>query len=60
MAESDIAEELDQAVMQIEPTDVMTGDRNRKKFLYYQLKLSIPKAKRIDIIVSFLWNPVYA
>ena len=54
MAESDSAEELEQAVWQIEPTDVMTGDRNRKKFLYYQLKLSILKAKRIDIIVSFL------
>ena len=54
MAESDIAEELGQAVWQIEPTDVMTGDKNRKKFLYYQLKLSILKAKRIDIIVSFL------
>lgn len=54
MAESDSAEELGQAVWQIEPTDVMTGDKNRKKFLYYQMKLSILKAKRIDIIVSFL------
>ncbi len=38
----------------IEPTDVMTGDRNHKRFLYYQLKMSLMKAKRIDIIVSFL------
>ena len=32
----------------------MTGGRNRNRFLYYQLKRSIQKAKRIDIIVSFL------
>lgn len=38
----------------IEPTDVMTGDRNQQRFLYYQLKMSIRKAARIDIIVSFL------
>lgn len=38
----------------VEPTDVMTGDRNRKRFLYYQLKMSMRKAARIDIIVSFL------
>lgn len=35
-------------------TNVMTGDRNRSRFLYYQLKMSIMKAKKIDIIVSFL------
>lgn len=38
----------------IEPTDVMTGDRNQRRFLFYQLKMSIKKATRIDIIVSFL------
>lgn len=38
----------------IEPTDVMTGDRNQCRFLFYQLKMSIRKAMRIDIIVSFL------
>ena len=38
----------------VEPTDVMTGDRNRKRFLYYQLKMSMQKAARMDIIVSFL------
>lgn len=32
----------------------MTGDRNRSRFLLYQLKLSMAQAKRIDIIVSFL------
>lgn len=40
--------------LEIEPTDVMTGDRNKSRFLYYQLKMSMVKAKRIDIIVSFL------
>ena len=38
----------------IELTDVMTGDRNRSRFLYYQLQMSMKKAERIDIIVSFL------
>ena len=32
----------------------MTGDRNRSRFLLYQLKLSMAQTKRIDIIVSFL------
>ena len=38
----------------IESTDVMTGDRDQSRFLYYQLKMSMAKAKQIDIIVSFL------
>lgn len=49
MVEFNLAEELN-----IEPTDVMTGDRNQKRYLYYQLKMSMRQAKRIDIIVSFL------
>ncbi len=49
MAQFDAAEKIN-----IEPTDVMTGDSNKNRFLYYQLKISIMKAKRIDIIVSFL------
>lgn len=40
--------------MIIESTDVMTGDNNQGRFLYYQLKMSMRKAKQIDIIVSFL------
>lgn len=44
--------QLDNTV--IESTDVMTGDRDCSRFLYYQLKMSMMKAKRIDIIVSFL------
>lgn len=54
MAQSDFAEVLNDTGLQIESTDVMTGDRNKSRFLYYQLKMSMLKAKRIDIIVSFL------
>ena len=39
--------------MMIEPTDVMTGGVTQSRFLYYQLKLSMARATRIDIIVSF-------
>lgn len=49
MVEFNLAEELN-----IEPTDVMTGDRNRERYLYYQLKMSMRHAKQIDIIISFL------
>ncbi len=38
----------------IESTDVMTGDKDQSRFLYYQLKMSMLKAKGIDLIVSFL------
>lgn len=54
MAEFNIAEKVNDEQLQIETTDVMTGDRNYKRFLYYQLKMSIQEAKSIDIIVSFL------
>lgn len=37
-----------------EPIDVMTGGTTQSRFLYYQLKMSIKKAGKIDIIVSFL------
>ena len=47
MAGPDLAKE-------IIATDVMTGGRNRGRFLYYQLKLSMRRADKIDIIVSFL------
>ncbi len=40
--------------LKIEQTDVMTGDKNHARFLYYQLKMSMKKADRMDIIVSFL------
>lgn len=35
--------------LNIASTDVMTGDRNRERFLYYQLKMSMQQAKKIDI-----------
>lgn len=54
MAQSDFAEKIDIDGLKIEYTDVMTGDRDRNRFLYYQLKMSMLKADKIDIIVSFL------
>lgn len=54
MAQSDFAEKIENDGLQIEYTDVMTGDKNRNRFLYYQLKMSMSKANKIDIIVSFL------
>ena len=41
MAQSDFAEKIETDEIQIEPTAVMTGDRNKNRFLYYQLKMSI-------------------
>ncbi len=40
--------------IEIQHTDVITGDTDKNKYLYYQLKESISKANKIDIIVSFL------
>ena len=37
-----------------EPLSVITGDSNQARYLYYQLRLSMSFADRIDIIVSFL------
>lgn len=62
MAQFDLTKKIDlngtqETKIQIEnvaPTDVMTGDKNRARFLYYQLKMSMSRADRIDIIVSFL------
>ncbi len=54
MAQSDFAEKIDADEFEIEYTDVMTGDRDKSRFLYYQLKMSMLNAKGIDIIVSFL------
>lgn len=34
--------------------NAITGDSYKDRYLYYQLKLAITKAKSIDIIVSFL------
>lgn len=53
MAQFNSAERIEDYMM-IEPTDVMTGGGNQSRFLYYQLKISMMRAKQIDIIVSFL------
>lgn len=54
MAQSDFAEKISPDGLEIEYTDVMTGDKNKNRFLYYQLKMSMLRASKIDIIVSFL------
>ena len=54
MAEFNSAEKLNIEAAEIESTDVMTGDRDKRMYLYYQLVNSIKKADRVDIIVSFL------
>ena len=54
MAECNAAKTLDNAVLEEYDTDVMTGDRDKRRYLYYQLIHSMRKADRIDIIVSFL------
>ena len=48
MAQLNIEEDI------IETVNVITGDNNKNRQLYYQLKRSIANADRIDIIVSFL------
>lgn len=40
--------------MMLERVDVMTGGTDYRKYLYYQLKMSMARAKAIDIVVSFL------
>ena len=54
MVEFNSAEKIISNTFSIEPTNVMTGDDRRERFLLYQLKMSIASAKKIDIIVSFL------
>lgn len=41
MAQSNFEENSEIEELYIEPTDVMTGDRNRSRYLLYQLKLSM-------------------
>lgn len=57
MVKPDITEEIkvqDNIHFDIEQSEAITGGRNKSKFLLYKLKNSMPKAERIDIIVSFL------
>ena len=50
MVKFNYTEEYDE----IEPTSVITGGYDKKRYLLYQLKMSMQKADRIDIMVSFL------
>ena len=52
MAEFDSAERVSTYLEEYD-TDVMTGDRDKRMYLYYQLVNSMKKADCIDIIVSF-------
>ena len=54
MVEHNFAEDLISQDIQRYSTDVMTGDRNKRMYLYNQLALSLKKAETVDIIVSFL------
>ncbi len=54
MAEFNFAEKQNVDMIENYSTDVMTGDRDKRMYLYYQLLSSIRNAKQIDIIVSFL------
>ena len=54
MAEFDSAKELNIDFAEEYSTDVMTGDRDQRMYLYYQLVSSLRKAVSVDIIVSFL------
>lgn len=54
MAEFNYAEELNTNVDYDYITDAMTGDRDARMHLYFQLLKSFQKAESVDIIVSFL------
>lgn len=54
MAESNSAEKLNIDSVEDYSTDVMTGGRDSRMYLYYQLINSLKKAESVDIIVSFL------
>lgn len=54
MAEFNFAENLNINLAEEYSTDVMTGDRDKRMYLYYQLINSMRKADSVDIIVSFL------
>lgn len=54
MAEFNSAEKLNMDFVEEYSTDVMTGGRDKRMHLYYQLTRSLKKAESVDIIVSFL------
>ena len=46
MAQFNFAEKSEIEELHIEPTDVMIGDRNKSRYLLYQLKLSMARARK--------------
>ena len=54
MAESNSAEKRIIDFTEAYSTDVMTGDKDKRMYLYYQLVGSLKKAVSVDIFVSFL------
>lgn len=54
MAEFNSAEKVKIDFAEGYSTDVMTGDRDKRMYLYDQLIRSLKKAERVDIIVSLL------
>lgn len=54
MAEFNSAEKRNIDFTEAYSTDVMTGDKDKRMYLYYQLVSSLKKAASVDIIVSFL------
>ncbi len=54
MAEFDSAEKINYEYQEYYRTDVMTGDKDARMQLYYQLSRSLRGAENVDIIVSFL------
>ena len=54
MAEFGSAEKINYEYQEYYRTDVMTGDKDARMQLYYQLSRSLRGAESVDIIVSFL------
>lgn len=54
MAEFDSTEKINYEYQEYYRTDVMTGDKDARMQLYYQLSRSLRGAESVDIIVSFL------
>jgi superfamily II DNA or RNA helicase/HKD family nuclease len=54
MAELNTAEELDDINELEYGTDALTGDQDKRMYLYYQLLNSLKRADSVDIVVSFL------
>lgn len=56
MAQSNFEERID--TYEIESTNVMTGDRDRSRYLYYQLKMSITLCSSNQYFISIYPLPI--